>query len=72
MGLFDSSSKPIRKVQSQPPVQQTVPLTASEIELILRLLSTTNFPVKDIEVLYTALIKLQEQFKILINDKNES
>jgi len=70
MGLFDSTSKPVRKVQSQP-VQQTVPLTASEIELILRLLSTTNFPVKDIEVLYTALIKLQEQFKILINDKNE-
>lgn len=70
MGLFDSTSKPVRKVQS-PPVQQTVPLTASEIELILRLLSTTNFPVKDIEVLYTALIKLQEQFKILINDKNE-
>lgn len=70
MGLFDSTSKPVRKVQSQP-VQQTVPLTASEIELILRLLATTNFPVKDIEVLYTALIKLQEQFKILINDKNE-
>lgn len=70
MGLFDSTSKPIRKVQSQP-VQQTVPLTASEIELILRLLATTNFPVKDIEVLYNALIKLQEQFKILINDKNE-
>lgn len=70
MGLFDSTSKPVRKVQSQP-VQQTVPLTASEIELILRLLSTTNFPVKDIEVLYTALIKLQEQFKLLINDKNE-
>lgn len=71
MGLFDSASKPVRKVQSQP-VQQTVPLTASEIELILRLLATTNFPVKDIEVLYNALIKLQEQFKILINDKNES
>ncbi len=70
MGLFDSTSKPVRKVQPQT-VQQTVPLTASEIELILRLLATTNFPVKDIEVLYTALIKLQEQFKILINDKNE-
>lgn len=70
MGLFDSTSKPVRKVQSSP-VQQTVPLTASEIELVLRLLATTNFPVKDIEVLYTVLIKLQEQFKILINDKNE-
>lgn len=70
MGLFDSTSKSIHKGQSLP-VQQTVPLTASEIELVLRLLATTNFPVKDIEVLYTALIKLQEQFKLLINDKNE-
>ena len=70
MGLFDSMSKSVHKVQSLP-VQQTVPLTASEIELVLRLLATTNFPVKDIEVLYTALLKLQEQFKLLINDKNE-
>ena len=42
-------------------------LTQTEIELILRLLQQTNFPVKDIEVLYMAILKLQEQFKSKIN-----
>jgi hypothetical protein len=45
-------------------------LTKPEIELVLRLLSTTQFPVRDIEILYTLLLKLQEQFKQ--HDKNES
>lgn len=39
-------------------------LTKSEIELILKLLSQTSFPVKDIETLYIALWKLQETHKI--------
>lgn len=40
-------------------------LTMPEIELILRLVSQTTFPVKDIETLYITLHKLQEQHKHL-------
>lgn len=42
-------------------------LSQNEIELVLRLLQQTTFPVKDIEVLYMAILKLQEQFKSKIN-----
>ncbi len=35
-------------------------LTKIEIELILKLLGTTSFPVKDIEILYNLIIKLQK------------
>lgn len=48
-------------------------LSAAEIEVILRLLQGTNFPVRDIETLYVAIVKLQEQFKSKINaNKSES
>ena len=43
-------------------------LTPDEIKLILTLLGDTSFKVRDIEVLYIALHKLQEQYKQLIND----
>lgn len=36
-------------------------LTYEEIDLLLRILATTNFPVKDIEVLYHTLVKLHQQ-----------
>lgn len=59
--------------QNKKPQQQVIypdhQLTRAEIEVVLRLLATTNFPVKDIEMLYSALIKLQEQFKS--HDKDE-
>lgn len=42
-------------------------LSQNEIELVLRLLQQTTFPVKDIEVLYMAILKLQDQFKSKIN-----
>ena len=46
--------------------QATEPLlTAEEIELVLKLLGTTHFPVKDIEVLYRAIFKLQEEYSKL-------
>lgn len=44
--------------------------TRSDIELILRLLSQTTFPVKDIETLYITLYKLQELHKKLVNEEN--
>lgn len=39
-------------------------LTYEEIDLLLRLLATTNFPVKDIEVLYHTLVKLHQQREV--------
>ena len=38
-------------------------LTKEEILTILNILKESKFPVKDIEHLYKALIKLQEQYK---------
>lgn len=39
-------------------------LTYEEIDLLLRILATTNFPVKDIEVLYHTLVKLHQQREV--------
>lgn len=63
---FFNASKKEPEVQVRNP---QLDLTASEIELILKLLSQTSFPVKDIETLYIALYKLQEQHKILKNER---
>jgi hypothetical protein len=68
MNLFDAKNK--TKVNGQPQnpiVSNTMDLTAQEIELIMRILATAQFPIKDIEVLYLALTKLQEQFKVKTN-----
>lgn len=46
-------------------VQDETQLTAEEIELILKLLGPTLFPVNQIEVLYKALWKLQIQHQNL-------
>lgn len=56
MGLFTNknNTKSAQQIDNN--------LTASEIELILRLLGTTHFPVKDIEILYKAIYKLQEEY----------
>lgn len=56
MGLFNKQ----QKLNSSP--QE---LTAEEIELILKLLSTTTFPVRDIERLYQAILKLQNEYSRL-------
>lgn len=40
-------------------------LTKHEIEIVLNILKEGSFPVKNIEDLYRALIKLQEQHKNL-------
>jgi len=47
-------------------------LTQSEIDLILRLLSQTTFPVKEIETLYIALYKLQNQYKQLESEQHQN
>ena len=66
MNLFAAKQKVAQKqVQVRNPDDD---LTQSEIELILRLVSQTTFPVKDIETLYIALYKLQNQYKSITND----
>lgn len=47
-------------------------LTQPEIDLILRLLSQTTFPVKEIETLYIALYKLQNQYKQLESEQHQN
>jgi len=61
MGLFSNKAK--KPVEFPPDMN----LTAEELEVILRLLSTTHFPVKDIEFLYKAIYKLQEEYNRLKN-----
>lgn len=56
-------SKPLPKVQDD------TQLSAEEIELILKLLGETMFPVKHIEILYKALYKLQVQHQSQIGNK---
>lgn len=62
------------QIKPQPQVQNSqFDLSQAEIEVILRLLQGTTFPVRDIEILYVAIVKLQEQFKSKINaNKGES
>lgn len=45
-------------------------LTSKEIEIIVTLLKQTTFPVKDIESLYIALYKLQQQYQERENESN--
>jgi hypothetical protein len=52
-----------------PKVQDDSQLTPEEIELILKLLGDTLFPVKHIEILYKALWKLQIQHQNQIGNK---
>lgn len=40
-------------------------LTKAEVEVVLTILKEGSFPVKRIEELYRALLKLQEQHKLL-------
>ena len=47
----------------QPKLNPDISLTSNEIELILKLLAQTSFPVKDIEVLYLTLFKLQKLYE---------
>jgi hypothetical protein len=56
------TSKNVRKDDAPAP---TVELTKAELELILRVLGTATFPVKEIEKLYTAIFKLQQIYKTL-------
>lgn len=65
----------LNHLQEQPKKKQVqvrdpgLDLTREELELILKLLGQTSFQVKDIEYLYVALYKLQEQHKFLTNSK---
>jgi hypothetical protein len=62
----ESQQKQPAEVQVRNP---ELDLTQFELELILRLLAQTSFPVKEIETLYIALYKLQEQHKQLSNER---
>lgn len=55
----------LEKFRDSPKVkyQNQSELSPQEIELILKLLATTSFPVKDIEILYQTIFKLQELHK---------
>lgn len=65
--LLNQQDQPKKKeIQVKDP---SLDLTQPEIELVLRLLSQTTFQVKDIEVLYITLYKLQEQHKHLQNNQ---
>jgi|JI10StandDraft_1071094.scaffolds.fasta_scaffold01829_20 hypothetical protein len=66
MSLFSAKqpvTKQINGTMAQPNQNQH-DLNYDEIDLILRLLATTNFPVKDIEVLYHTLVKLHQQREV--------
>lgn len=62
------------QIKPQPEVLNVVEsqyeLNPIEIEVILRLIHQTTFPVKDIEVLYKTIIKLQEQYKLKTTNAN--
>jgi hypothetical protein len=62
MNIFN---KPPAKIQDD---QQ---LTSDEIELVLKILGDTMFPVKQIEILYKALWKLQMQHQNQIKISNK-
>lgn len=53
------------KTQIKSKTENRFQLTQTEIEIILNILKEGSFPVKNIEELYRALIKLQEQHKLL-------
>jgi len=67
LNLLNEPQKP-RKVEIQVR-DSSLDLTISELELIMTLLGQTSFRVKDIEDLYKALYKLQEQHKYLVNNQ---
>ena len=77
MGLIINGQRRSRLSPSQPPVKENSPessdipkldITFGEIDVVLRALSTSHFPVKDIDVLYTAIYKLQELRQKIAND----
>lgn len=60
--------------KKEPTVQVRNPqfdLTLSELEIVLTLLAQCTFPVKDIQALYVALYKLQEQHQALKNERKD-
>lgn len=66
---FNYFAKQQEKVEKQVQVRTGEhDLSASEIELVIKLLMQTSFPVKEIETLYIALYKLQEQHKQRTNE----
>ena len=58
--LFEKANKQPVKVTSNP-----TQLSLTEIEVILNILKDSSFKIRDIEILYKALIKLQEQHQEL-------
>lgn len=66
MGLFDkSSTHPPTILKESMSTDPRLDLGADDIELILKLLATCNFPVKDIERLYAVIVKLQQEYSRL-------
>lgn len=57
----------ISKVNAEPEKKPQNDLTLIEVDAIIRALSTSHFPTKDIEVLYNGIYKLQELRKRLDN-----
>lgn len=64
MSLFSTKQSVTKQINGTQPNQNQHDLNYDEIDLILRLLATTNFPVKDIEVLYHTLVKLHQQREV--------
>jgi hypothetical protein len=64
-------AKPLPKINQEPSIKipNDSQLTSDEIELLLKLLGETSFPVKHIEILYKALWKLQIQHESMIEQK---
>jgi hypothetical protein len=57
MGLVEKEKK---KINSELGVEIKNNLTLEEVEIIIRVMGSASFPVKDIEPLYRAIYKLQE------------
>lgn len=64
MSIINNIKKP--EVNKQPPIE----FTLTEVDAIIRALSTSHFQTKDIEALYGGIFKLQELRKRLEGDKS--
>lgn len=62
MGLID------KRVPVPEPKKPTYEFTLSEVDALIRALSTSHFPTKDIEILYNGIFKLQELRRRLDED----
>jgi hypothetical protein len=62
-------SKQLKQEEVQPTIKLETTLTSEELEYLFELIKKSNFPGTDLQLIYKIIIKLQNQYMLLKENK---